>query len=115
MKRNDSILHTGMSSRSFVTQKAKRQQRLDVKREAQQQLQPVYELLMQGFDDETARIMKESLALINAGTTSADTKSIILALQMYDKRLNSLKSKLQTIMRSQIKSVAKQGESFDDK
>lgn len=96
--RNDGSLYTGLTSANFRKQKVQADIKKQAKKQKQTTLMPAYDLVMAELDKDEAQITTELLETISISTPKDDVKSLIIALNMYQKRIKTLRSRIRTIM-----------------
>jgi hypothetical protein len=100
--RSDSILVTGMDSHSI--NKAERvleakNARKEKKERVRTVIAPTIEPVLEEIDKERQKTILGLIEVVETGTSQEDIKATILALNLYKESLDSLKSRLQNIMR----------------
>lgn len=106
--RDDSILYTGMNSKSFVAEQVKKEDKRDQKETKRIQLQPYQELISTEISKLRDELSAELGNLIHIDTTEADVKSVVLGIRLADSKLVSLQIRLGNIVRQQARTAKKE-------
>lgn len=99
MTRSDGLLHTGMTSRTALTQVRNRRNRQATKRASYEQLKPIHEELLNKIQSERDGIAQSILGYVNASMDTEEIKETLVAMRMYDEFLKSFKLDVFNIMR----------------
>lgn len=102
MTRNDSILYSGLTSKSSgQAERAKREKelKLEAKQQKRTKLIPAVEVVLDELEKEKRRTQEELIGMITVDTTEQATKDIIVALNLYSESVTRLKNRLSNIMR----------------
>lgn len=104
MSRNDSILHTGMTSASMTPRRSeevseKRKQAAQERDERSKELKPVAKPILDALTAERDQTTLRLLSLVAPGTPDEDVKNLLISLNLYKDSMAKLETRLKIILK----------------
>ena len=100
--RSDKVLYTGLTSASARTSRLEEQKREKQREKTDKKikLQPVAEVVLEELAKEKRVTVMKLLETIDVTTPDEQTKSIIVALNLYKQSISGLEMRIKNILRS---------------
>lgn len=99
--RDDSVLYTGMTSRTAQVVNEERKKMKAEKELKKSTVLPVGDIIIEEIDKQINSLNRELANLIEADTTPEDVKSILLSIRMTNNKLVEMKTVFTNILRTQ--------------